>query len=105
MTAKKRLDVLLVERGLAASRTQAQALVLAGRVKGHAKAGEQVDETARNFAIYKERVEDPSAPDAYTMGHTSSILLFDPEGDFVRIFEYTASPEGIARDLEERVKA
>ena len=45
--AKKRLDVLLVERGLAESRSQAQALVLAGRVPGHAKAGEQVDETAR----------------------------------------------------------
>ena len=43
---KKRLDVLLVERGLAESRSQAQALVLAGRVKGHAKAGEQVDESA-----------------------------------------------------------
>jgi 23S rRNA (cytidine1920-2'-O)/16S rRNA (cytidine1409-2'-O)-methyltransferase len=43
---KKRLDVLLVERGLAATRSQAQALVLAGRVKGHRKAGEQVDETA-----------------------------------------------------------
>jgi len=43
---KKRLDVLLVERGLAESRAQAQALVLAGRVKGHAKAGEQVDEAA-----------------------------------------------------------
>ncbi len=43
---KKRLDVLLVERGLAASRAQAQALVLAGRVPGHAKAGEPVDETA-----------------------------------------------------------
>jgi 23S rRNA (cytidine1920-2'-O)/16S rRNA (cytidine1409-2'-O)-methyltransferase len=41
---KKRLDVLLVERGLAESRAQAQALVLAGRVPGHAKAGEQVDE-------------------------------------------------------------
>jgi 23S rRNA (cytidine1920-2'-O)/16S rRNA (cytidine1409-2'-O)-methyltransferase len=41
---KKRLDVLLVERGLAASRAQAQALVLAGRVPGHLKAGEQVDE-------------------------------------------------------------
>jgi 23S rRNA (cytidine1920-2'-O)/16S rRNA (cytidine1409-2'-O)-methyltransferase len=41
---KKRLDVLLVERGLAESRTQAQALVLAGLVPGHAKAGEQVDE-------------------------------------------------------------
>src|SRR3954454_9773738 len=43
---KKRLDLLLVERGLAASRAQAQALVMAGRVPGHAKAGEQVDEHA-----------------------------------------------------------
>jgi 23S rRNA (cytidine1920-2'-O)/16S rRNA (cytidine1409-2'-O)-methyltransferase len=41
---KKRLDVLLVERGLAESRAQAQALVLAGRVPGHEKAGEHVDE-------------------------------------------------------------
>jgi 23S rRNA (cytidine1920-2'-O)/16S rRNA (cytidine1409-2'-O)-methyltransferase len=43
---KKRLDVLLVERGLAESRSQAQALVLAGRVKGFAKAGDQVEEGA-----------------------------------------------------------
>jgi 23S rRNA (cytidine1920-2'-O)/16S rRNA (cytidine1409-2'-O)-methyltransferase len=43
---KKRLDVLLVERGLAESRSQAQALVLAGRVSGHDKPGSQVDETA-----------------------------------------------------------
>jgi 23S rRNA (cytidine1920-2'-O)/16S rRNA (cytidine1409-2'-O)-methyltransferase len=41
---KKRLDVLLVERGLAESRTQAQALVMAGLVPGHSKPGEQVDE-------------------------------------------------------------
>jgi 23S rRNA (cytidine1920-2'-O)/16S rRNA (cytidine1409-2'-O)-methyltransferase len=43
---KKRLDVLLVERGLAESRAQAQALVLAGRVPGFEKAGQQVDESA-----------------------------------------------------------
>jgi len=43
---RKRLDVLLVERGLAESRAQAQALVMAGLVPGHAKAGEQVDERA-----------------------------------------------------------
>jgi 23S rRNA (cytidine1920-2'-O)/16S rRNA (cytidine1409-2'-O)-methyltransferase len=43
---RKRLDVLLVERGLAESRAQAQALILAGLVPGHSKAGEQVDETA-----------------------------------------------------------
>jgi 23S rRNA (cytidine1920-2'-O)/16S rRNA (cytidine1409-2'-O)-methyltransferase len=44
--AKKRLDVVLVERGLAESRSQAQALVLAGRVRGHDKPGEQVAEDA-----------------------------------------------------------
>jgi 23S rRNA (cytidine1920-2'-O)/16S rRNA (cytidine1409-2'-O)-methyltransferase len=43
--ARKRLDVLLVERGFAESRAQARALILAGLVPGHAKAGEQVDET------------------------------------------------------------
>ena len=43
---RKRLDVLLVERGLAETRSQAQALVLAGRVKGFAKAGDQVEEDA-----------------------------------------------------------
>ena len=39
---RKRLDIVLVERGLAESRTQAQALVLAGLVEGHSKPGEQV---------------------------------------------------------------
>jgi 23S rRNA (cytidine1920-2'-O)/16S rRNA (cytidine1409-2'-O)-methyltransferase len=43
---KKRLDVLLVERGLAESRAQAQALVMAGRVPGFDKAGQRVDEAA-----------------------------------------------------------
>jgi 23S rRNA (cytidine1920-2'-O)/16S rRNA (cytidine1409-2'-O)-methyltransferase len=43
---KKRLDVLLVERGLAESRAQAQALVLAGRVTGYGKPGTSVEESA-----------------------------------------------------------
>jgi 23S rRNA (cytidine1920-2'-O)/16S rRNA (cytidine1409-2'-O)-methyltransferase len=43
---KKRLDVLLVERGLAESRAQAQALVLAGLVPGYDKPGHPVDERA-----------------------------------------------------------
>ena len=42
---KKRLDVVLVERGLAESRARAQALILAGQVKGHSKPGEQVEES------------------------------------------------------------
>jgi 23S rRNA (cytidine1920-2'-O)/16S rRNA (cytidine1409-2'-O)-methyltransferase len=43
---KKRLDVLLVERGLVETRSQAQALVLAGLVPGFDKPGQQVDETS-----------------------------------------------------------
>jgi 23S rRNA (cytidine1920-2'-O)/16S rRNA (cytidine1409-2'-O)-methyltransferase len=43
---KKRLDALLVERGLAESRSQAQALVLAGLVPGYDKPGQQVSEDA-----------------------------------------------------------
>jgi 23S rRNA (cytidine1920-2'-O)/16S rRNA (cytidine1409-2'-O)-methyltransferase len=43
---KKRLDVALVERGLAETRSQAQALVLAGRVRGYDKPGTQVDDDA-----------------------------------------------------------
>jgi 23S rRNA (cytidine1920-2'-O)/16S rRNA (cytidine1409-2'-O)-methyltransferase len=43
---RKRLDVLLVERGLADSRAQAQALVMAGRVPGHSKPGEQLPDDA-----------------------------------------------------------
>ena len=42
---KKRVDVLLVEQGLAESRTQAQALVMAGLVPGYDKPGTQVDES------------------------------------------------------------
>jgi 23S rRNA (cytidine1920-2'-O)/16S rRNA (cytidine1409-2'-O)-methyltransferase len=39
---RKRVDQLLVERGLAETRSQAQALVLAGRVRGFDKPGQQV---------------------------------------------------------------
>jgi 23S rRNA (cytidine1920-2'-O)/16S rRNA (cytidine1409-2'-O)-methyltransferase len=41
---RKRLDVLLVERGLAESRAQARALVMAGLVHGYDKPGVQVSD-------------------------------------------------------------
>ncbi|MBA3377149.1 MAG: TlyA family RNA methyltransferase [Gaiellaceae bacterium] len=42
---RKRLDLLLVEKGLAESRSQAQALVLAGLVPGYDKPGQQLEES------------------------------------------------------------
>ena len=74
---KKRLDVLLVERGLAESRAQAQALVMAGLVPGHAKAGEQVDESAELTV---------TAPPPYVsrggekLAHALDALGVDPSG-------------------------
>src|SRR5207248_11531187 len=46
--AKKRLDVVMLERGLAESRTRAQALIMAGRVRAGdrvlSKPGDMIDE-------------------------------------------------------------
>jgi 23S rRNA (cytidine1920-2'-O)/16S rRNA (cytidine1409-2'-O)-methyltransferase len=75
---RKRLDVLLVERGLAESRAQAQALVMAGRVPGHAKAGEQVDESIE-LAVdqpppYVSRGGEKLALGASTGGFTDVLL-------------------------------
>jgi 23S rRNA (cytidine1920-2'-O)/16S rRNA (cytidine1409-2'-O)-methyltransferase len=74
---KKRLDVLLVERGLAESRAQAQALVLAGLVPGHSKAGEQlsddVDLQVERPPLYVSRGGDKLA-------HGLAELGVDPAG-------------------------
>jgi 23S rRNA (cytidine1920-2'-O)/16S rRNA (cytidine1409-2'-O)-methyltransferase len=72
---KKRLDVLLVERGLAESRAQAQALVLAGRVPGYDKPGTQVDDTA------DVEVEQPPpyvSRGGEKLSHALELLAVDP---------------------------
>jgi 23S rRNA (cytidine1920-2'-O)/16S rRNA (cytidine1409-2'-O)-methyltransferase len=74
---KKRVDILLVERGLAESRAQAQALVLAGRVPGFAKPGTAVDE-ATELAV--------TAPPQYVsrggekLAHALDAFEVDPAG-------------------------
>jgi len=74
---KKRLDVLLVERGLADSRTQAQALVLAGRVPGYAKPGTQVDETA---TLEVEAPPPYVSRGGHKLAHALDVLGVDPAG-------------------------
>jgi 23S rRNA (cytidine1920-2'-O)/16S rRNA (cytidine1409-2'-O)-methyltransferase len=74
---KKRLDVLLVERGLAESRSQAQALVLAGHVPGYAKPGTQVDDSAE---LEVERPPRFVSRGGEKLDHALSRLGVDPEG-------------------------
>jgi len=74
---KKRLDVLLVERGLAESRAQAQALVMAGLVPGHAKPGEQVDEDA---SLEVERPPPYVSRGGHKLAHALDVFGVDPAG-------------------------
>jgi 23S rRNA (cytidine1920-2'-O)/16S rRNA (cytidine1409-2'-O)-methyltransferase len=74
---KKRLDVVMVERGLAESRAQAQALVLAGLVRGYEKPGQQVDEDA---ALEVERPPPYVSRGGEKLAHGLDELGVDPAG-------------------------
>ncbi len=73
---KKRLDILLVERGLAPTRTQAQALIMAGQVSAQGrrltKPGVAVDEAldvhVKDQPRYVSRAGDKLASVAETLG-------------------------------------
>jgi len=74
---KKRLDVLLVERGLAESRSQAQALVMAGLVPGFDKPGTQVDEDAE---LELERPPRFVSRGGEKLAHALDVLGLDVRG-------------------------
>lgn len=64
---------------------------------------EQIARTSETFPIYFERIEDAATPDGYTMGHTSHLLLFDPEAGFAGSWSYGTPAEDILADLRERI--
>jgi 23S rRNA (cytidine1920-2'-O)/16S rRNA (cytidine1409-2'-O)-methyltransferase len=68
---------VLVERGLAESRSQAQALVLAGLVPGHAKPGELVDE---EVALEVERLPPYVSRGGQKLVNALDALGVDPTG-------------------------
>ena len=74
---KKRLDVLLVERGLAETRSQAQALVLAGLVSGFEKPGTQVDE---DVPLDVERPPPYVSRGGEKLAHALEVFAVDPAG-------------------------
>jgi len=74
---RKRLDVLLVERGLAESRAQAQALVMAGLVRGYEKPGQQVEEDAE---LVVERGAEYVSRGGEKLAHGLDLLGVDPAG-------------------------
>ncbi|MFN2471602.1 MAG: TlyA family RNA methyltransferase [Gaiellaceae bacterium] len=94
---KKRLDVLLVERGLAESRAHAQALVIAGRVPGFSKAGQQVEETA---ALAVESPPPFVSRAGQKLAHALDALALDVRG--LRCLDVGASTGGFTDCLLQR---
>jgi 23S rRNA (cytidine1920-2'-O)/16S rRNA (cytidine1409-2'-O)-methyltransferase len=74
---RKRADVLLVERGLAESRAQAQALVLAGLVPGVDKPGTQLDERT---PLEVERPPPYVSRGGEKLAHALDAFGVDPRG-------------------------
>ena len=66
---------------------------------------EQIEAAAASFKIFYERVPEETAPDGYTMGHTSQVFLFDPEGAFVQLYGYGTPASEITADLRARIDA
>jgi 23S rRNA (cytidine1920-2'-O)/16S rRNA (cytidine1409-2'-O)-methyltransferase len=75
--SRKRLDLLLVERGLAASREQAKALVMAGLVPGYDKPGQQVGD---DVALTVERAPRFVSRGGEKLAHALDALGVDPAG-------------------------
>ncbi|MEM5469798.1 MAG: SCO family protein [Paracoccaceae bacterium] len=64
---------------------------------------DQIAQTAETFPIYFERIEEATAPDGYTMGHTSHLFLFGPEAGFMQSWPYGTPAEEILTDLRQRI--
>ena len=64
---------------------------------------DQIDRTADGFHIFYEKVEEAAASGGYTMGHSSQLFLFDPQGGYVKAWSYGTLAEEILADLRGRV--
>lgn len=73
------------------------------RIIGLTGTPEQIKESAESFKVYHAKKVQETAPDGYTMEHTASLFLIDPEGRFVSPYSYNATIEEISDDLRERL--
>ncbi len=72
-------------------------------ILGLSGTAKQIDRTAKSFKIFYGKVKEATAPDGYTMEHSSSMFLFDPKGEFVRLYDFNATSDEILADLKSRM--
>ena len=64
---------------------------------------EQIAAASETFPIFYERIEEASAPDGYTMGHTSHLFLFDPQAGFAASWPYGTPAKEILAGIKSRI--
>lgn len=61
----------------------------------------EVQIPAGEFGVYFGKVDNPQS-DFYTVDHTVSTFLVNPDGDFVALYSYGIDPQIVAEDLKAR---
>lgn len=70
------------------------------RLIGLTGTDEQVADALAAFKSWAERVDDPAAPDGYSMAHAGHIYLMEPDGRFVDTYqERDQPPEALAQEI------
>lgn len=59
------------------------------RIVGLTGSMDEIKKIERNYRVYARKVKTGEGPDDYTMDHSASVLLFDRDGNFSGIVDYT----------------
>ena len=75
------------------------------RLIGLTGAEVNVAATMAAFKTWAQRVDDPAAPDGYSMAHAGHIYLMGPEGRFIDVYqERDQPPEAMAEEILTRIE-
>lgn len=66
---------------------------------------EAVAAAAKGFRAYFRKASNPSAPDGYSMDHTTYLYLVGPDGAYVDFYRYGIGADALAADLKKRLES
>lgn len=66
---------------------------------------EAVAAAAKGFKAFFRKAGNPSAPDGYSMDHTTYLYLIGPDGAYVDFYRYGVGAEALAADLRKRLES
>lgn len=70
------------------------------RIVGLTGTSEQIKEAANSFRVYYAKASQEGAPNGYLMDHSTSLYLFNPEGQFEKLFSFNDDVEKIVAGVQ-----